>query len=468
MLRGEGVALDAMRIRAFPFGREVFEFIARHANGCSWWSRTGTPRCATLLVNEGDIDPSSLVPVLHYDGLPITSSFISEAIRERLSSTCEEAGASGYPGRRTEPPPPRRTEASGTRSMTHIAKPRFQHPLLGANDLGLSRRDYEGSMSTLCAGCGHDSISAAIIQACAEMSMPPHMMAKLSGIGCSSKTPNYFLSKSHGFNSVHGRMPSIATGSNLANHELYYVGVSGDGDTASIGLGQFAHAVRRQVNMLYLVENNGTYGLTKGQLSATADVGMRSKTGEINPHDSIDLVSLALQLGASFVARGFSGDKDQLVPLIKGGFSHRGFALLDIISPCVTFNNHAESTKSFDYVREHNAVMNRAGLRSAARGDHRVLRGGGDPGRHPPRRRGRAAAQARRGLRPDGPGGPPSTTCRSFRPGARSRPGSSSWMRMRPISTSAWAPRRRRLNRLGETELCPGSAKLDAINARLR
>ena len=154
-------------------------------------------------------------------------------------------------------------------------------------------------------------------------------------------------------------MPSIATGSNLANHELYYVGVSGDGDTASIGLGQFAHAVRRQVNMVYIVENNGTYGLTKGQLSATADVGMRSKTGEINPHDSIDLVSLALQLGASFVGRGFSGDKEQLVPLIKAGFSHRGFALLDIISPCVTFNNHAESTKSFDYVREHNAVMNR-------------------------------------------------------------------------------------------------------------
>ena len=218
--------------------------------------------------------------------------------------------------------------------MTHIAKPRFRHPLLDVNALGLSRRDYEGSMSTLCAGCGHDSISAAIIQACAEMSMPPHMMAKLSGIGCSSKTPNYFLSKSHGFNSVHGRMPSIATGASLANHELYYVGVSGDGDTASIGLGQFAHAVRRQVNMLYVVENNGTYGLTKGQLSATADAGMRSKTGEINPHDSIDMVSLALQLGASFVARGFSGDKEQLVPLVKAGLSHRGFALLDVRYCC--------------------------------------------------------------------------------------------------------------------------------------
>jgi 2-oxoglutarate ferredoxin oxidoreductase subunit beta len=184
-------------------------------------------------------------------------------------------------------------------------------------------------------------------------------MAKLSGIGCSSKTPNYFLTKSHGFNSVHGRMPSVATGANLANHELYYVGVSGDGDTASIGLGQFCHAVRRQLNMLYMVENNGTYGLTKGQLSATADLDMRSKTGEINVYESIDLATLAIQLGASFVARSFSGDKEQLVPLIKAALSHQGFALIDCISPCVTFNNHAESTKSFDYVREHNAMMNR-------------------------------------------------------------------------------------------------------------
>ena len=351
--------------------------------------------------------------------------------------------------------------------MTHIAKPRFQHPLLGANDLGLSRRDYEGSMSTLCAGCGHDSISAAIIQACAEMSMPPHMMAKLSGIGCSSKTPNYFLSKSHGFNSVHGRMPSIATGSNLANHELYYVGVSGDGDTASIGLGQFAHAVRRQVNMLYVVENNGTYGLTKGQLSATADVGMRSKTGEINPHDSIDLVSLALQLGASFVARGFSGDKDQLVPLIKGGFSHRGFALLDIISPCVTFNNHAESTKSFDYVREHNAVMNRPDFVprreeitvSYEAGESRdvTLHDGGVVRLHKlaedydPTDRVAALHQVQelqtRGEIPTG-----LIFVDADAPDLHERMGTPE------------AP----LNRLGEAELCPGSAKLDAINARLR
>lgn len=243
--------------------------------------------------------------------------------------------------------------------MSYIAKPKFAHPKLPVNDLGLTRRDYEGGMSTLCAGCGHDSISAAIVQACAEMSMPPHRMAKLSGIGCSSKTPTYFLAKSHGFNSVHGRMPSIATGANLANRELVYVGVSGDGDTASIGLGQFCHLVRRQLNMLYVVENNGTYGLTKGQLSATSDSGARSKIGEVNMYESIDLVTMAVQLGASFVARSFSGDKEQLVPMLKAAITHRGFAFVDIISPCVTFNNHVGSTKSFDYVREHNAVLNR-------------------------------------------------------------------------------------------------------------
>jgi 2-oxoglutarate ferredoxin oxidoreductase subunit beta len=244
--------------------------------------------------------------------------------------------------------------------MTYLAKPKFAHPKLPVNALGLTRRDYEGNISTLCAGCGHDSVSAALIQACAEMSLPAHRMAKLSGIGCSSKTPTYFLSRSHGFNSVHGRMPSIATGANLANRELYYVGVSGDGDTASIGLGQVCHAVRRQLNMRYVVENNGTYGLTKGQLSATTDPGARSKVGEVNLFQTIDLVTMAVQLGASFVARSFSGDKDQLIPLIKAGLSHQGFALLDVLSPCVTFNNHEGSTKSFDYVREHNATLNRA------------------------------------------------------------------------------------------------------------
>jgi 2-oxoglutarate ferredoxin oxidoreductase subunit beta len=243
--------------------------------------------------------------------------------------------------------------------MTYIAKPRLHHPLLAPNALGFTRRDYEGKVSTLCAGCGHDSISAAIIQACYDLDLPPHRLAKLSGIGCSSKTPDYFLGASHGFNSVHGRMPSVLTGANLANRDLVYLGVSGDGDSASIGLGQFAHSLRRGVNMTYIVENNGVYGLTKGQFSATADPGSTSKRGAVNHDEPIDLVGLALQLGASFVARGFSGDKAQLVPLIKAALTHKGAAFIDVISPCVQFNNHAGSTKSFDYVREHNAAVNR-------------------------------------------------------------------------------------------------------------
>ena len=214
----------------------------------------------------------------------------------------------------------------------------------------------------LCAGCGHDSISAAIIQACYELELPPHRIAKLSGIGCSSKTPNYFLGSSHGFNSVHGRMPSVLTGANLANRDLIYLGVSGDGDSASIGLGQFAHCIRRSVNMTYIVENNGVYGLTKGQFSATADRGSKSKRGIVNHDEPIDLVSLSLQLGASFVARSFSGDKAQLVPIIKAAIQHHGAAFIDCISPCVAFNNHEGSTKSFDYVREHNEAVNRLDL----------------------------------------------------------------------------------------------------------
>src|SRR6059058_1982099 len=202
--------------------------------------------------------------------------------------------------------------------MTYITKPKFHHPGLPKNALGYTRRDYEGSVSTLCAGCGHDSISAAIIQAAFELELPPHRVAKLSGIGCSSKTPDYFMGASHGFNTVHGRMPSVLTGANLANRDLLYMGVSGDGDSASIGIGQFVHAIRRGVNMVYIVENNGVYGLTKGQFSATADRGSKSKRGLTNTDNSIDLVALALQVGATFVARSFSGDKEQLVPLIKG------------------------------------------------------------------------------------------------------------------------------------------------------
>lgn len=243
--------------------------------------------------------------------------------------------------------------------MTYLAKPKLHHPTLQRNALGYTRRDYEGKISTLCAGCGHDSISAALIQACWELEIQPHRVAKLSGIGCSSKTPDYFLGNSHGFNTVHGRMPSVLTGANLANRELLYLGVSGDGDSASIGLGQFAHAMRRGVDMTYIVENNGVYGLTKGQFSATADAGSKSKKGAVNSDAAIDLVSLALQLGASYVARSFSGDKEQLVPLIKGALRHRGAALIDVISPCVAFNNHPGSTKSYDHVRAHNEAVNR-------------------------------------------------------------------------------------------------------------
>ena len=243
--------------------------------------------------------------------------------------------------------------------MTYLAKPKLHHPDLPRNALGFTRRDYEGAVSTLCAGCGHDSISAAIIQAFFELEIAPHRVAKLSGIGCSSKTPTYFLGNSHGFNSVHGRMPSVLTGAALANRDLIYLGVSGDGDSASIGLGQFAHVLRRGVNMVYIVENNGVYGLTKGQFSATADKGSKSKRGAANDDEPIDLVMLALTLGATFVARGFSGDKAQLVPLIRAAVEHRGAAFIDVVSPCVAFNNHPGSTKSYDYVREHNEAVNR-------------------------------------------------------------------------------------------------------------
>jgi 2-oxoglutarate ferredoxin oxidoreductase subunit beta len=237
--------------------------------------------------------------------------------------------------------------------VTYIAKPKVHHPSLHKNALGLTRRDYEGSMSTLCAGCGHDSVTAAVVMASWELSIPPHRVAKMSGIGCSSKTPTYFLREAHGFNSVHGRMPALTTGANAANSDLIYIGVSGDGDSLSIGLGQLSHAIRRNVNMLYVMENNGVYGLTKGQFSASADRGSKAKKGEANQMEAIDGALLALTLGATFVARSFSGDKDQLVPILKAGLMHKGFAFVDIISPCVTFNDHEGSTKSYAYTREH-------------------------------------------------------------------------------------------------------------------
>ncbi len=236
--------------------------------------------------------------------------------------------------------------------MSYI-RPVFRHPELAKNAIGYSRKDYEGAISTLCAGCGHDSISGAIVQACYEMSIEPHKIAKVSGIGCSSKTPTYFLGNSHGFNSVHGRMPSVTTGAYMANRDLKYIGISGDGDTASIGMGQFVHAIRRNLNMMYIVMNNGCYGLTKGQESATADKGSLTKSGSETKYPGIDLVGLALELNATFVARSFSGDKTQLIPLIKAAMSHPGFALLDVLSPCVTFNNNKGSTKSYTYIRDY-------------------------------------------------------------------------------------------------------------------
>ncbi len=337
VLTAAGIHIDAMRLRAFPFPDSVDRFIAAHEQ-VFVVEQNRDAQMRALLVNELDMDPARLVTMLHYDGTPITARFIARGD--------------------SDPSARRPAVAQGGR-MTYLAKPRLHHPTLTHNEVGYTRRDYEGRISTLCAGCGHDSISAAIIQACWELDIEPHRVAKLSGIGCSSKTPDYFLGASHGFNTVHGRMPSVLTGANLANRDLLYLGVSGDGDSASIGLGQFANAMRRGVHMAYIVENNGVYGLTKGQFSATADRGSRSKKGVVNSDSPMDLVGLALQLGATYVARSFSGDKEQLVPLIKGAIGHGGAAFIDVISPCVTFNNHGGSTKSYDYVRQHNEAVSR-------------------------------------------------------------------------------------------------------------
>jgi 2-oxoglutarate ferredoxin oxidoreductase subunit beta len=226
------------------------------------------------------------------------------------------------------------------------------------NRIGLEVASYKGGKTTLCAGCGHNSISERIIECFYEMGVEPWTVAKFSGIGCSSKSPAYFLNLAHGFNSVHGRAPSIATGALLANRNLFGITVSGDGDTASIGIGQFIHMLRRNVRQVYIIEDNGVYGLTKGQFSATADKGAKSKKGVTNLDEPIDMVAVALQLGATFVGRSFSGDKAQLVPLIKAALEHKGAAFIDCLSPCVTFNNHVGSTKSYDYVREHNEAVN--------------------------------------------------------------------------------------------------------------
>ncbi len=225
------------------------------------------------------------------------------------------------------------------------------------NRIGLELATYRGGRTTLCAGCGHNAITERIVEALYEMGVKPTQVAKLSGIGCSSKTPTYFLGTSHGFNSVHGRMPSVATGTLLANHKLLAIGVSGDGDTASIGIGQFVHTMRRNLPMIYIIEDNGVYGLTKGQFSATADIGSKQKTGNVNELPAIDTCALAIQLGATFVGRSFSGDKKQLSAMLKAAISHRGTAMLDVISPCVTFNDHEGSTKSYSYVKDHDEAI---------------------------------------------------------------------------------------------------------------
>src|ERR671918_864675 len=352
--------------------------------------------------------------------------------------------------------------------MTYVAKPKLHHPTLPKNKVGYTRRDYEGKISTLCAGCGHDSISAAIVQACWELDIEPHKLAKLSGIGCSSKSPAYFLSNSHGFNTVHGRMPSVATGANLANRDLIYLGVSGDGDSASIGIGQFAHVMRRGVNMTYILENNGVYGLTKGQFSATADKGSKAKKGATNQDAAIDTVSLALLMGATFVARSFSGDKAQLTPLVKAGIAHSGAAFIDVISPCVAFNNHPGSTKSYDYVREHNEVVNRldfwptretitvdyseGGVIEVPQHDGSIIRLRKlDAEYDPTDKVGAMTAIARAAQK-----GEVLTGLLYVSPDAEDLHKHLNTFEARPF------------NQLGEKDLCPGSATLDKINAALR
>ena len=351
--------------------------------------------------------------------------------------------------------------------MTYLAKPKFHHPDLPKNALGFTHRDYEGSVSTLCAGCGHDSITGALIQTFFELSIEPHRVAKISGIGCSSKTPTYFLGNSHGFNSVHGRMPSVLTGANLANRDLIYLGVSGDGDSASIGFGQFAHAIRRGVNMTYIVENNGVYGLTKGQFSATADRGSKSKRGVTNTDNSIDLVAIALQLGSTYVARSFSGDKQQLVPILKGAIEHKGAAFIDVISPCIAFNNHAGSTKSFDYVREHNEAVNRLDFISG----RAPIEINYDPGTVQIVEQHDGSKLALRKINADYDVNDRTAAMGFLQRHAANGQIVTGLLYVEPEASDLHAHLstvERPLNQLGEQDLCPGSSALERINAGLR
>ena len=352
--------------------------------------------------------------------------------------------------------------------MTYITKPPPHHPALQKNALGLTRRDYEGAITTLCAGCGHDSITAAIIQAFWELSISPHKVAKLSGIGCSSKTPAYFLREAHGFNGVHGRMPALVTGANAANRDIIYIGISGDGDSLSIGLGQLCHAIRRNVNVLYVLENNGVYGLTKGQFSASADPGSLSKKGEANTMEAIDGCLLALTLGATFVARSFSGDKAQLVPILKAGLAHQGFAFVDVISPCVTFNDHEGSTKSYAYTREKNVevvqadfVLPTAAITTA------YDPGTGQHGACCTTAAGCGCGRCRRTTtRPIAIARTP--TSASGRRKARSSPACSTSRPIRATSTSRTTPFATPLAQVPYEQLCPGSAELEKLQRGFR
>ena len=347
--------------------------------------------------------------------------------------------------------------------MTYITKPTVHHPALQKNALGLTRRDYEGAITTLCAGCGHDSITAAIIQAFWELSIAPHKVAKLSGIGCSSKTPAYFLREAHGFNGVHGRMPALVTGANAANRDIIYIGISGDGDSLSIGLGQLCHAIRRNVNVLYVLENNGVYGLTKGQFSASADPGSLSKKGEANTMEAIDGCLLALTLGATFVARSFSGDKAQLVPILKAGLAHNGFAFVDVISPCVTFNDHEGSTKSYAYTREKNVEVVQADFVLPTAAITTAYDAGAVRTVTHARRQLGAAAQGRRGLRSDRPRPLVSPTSAS---GRRKGEVVTGLLYLSPDSSDVHEQNNTVATPLAQVpfeQLCPGSAELEKL-----
>ena len=390
VLAAHGVTANYMRVRSFPFGEDVEKFLEAHKLVfVVEQNRDAQMRSLLTLETRVEKAQAALAAALQR---PADFLGVHRHGRARRSRTQDpQAGSRAGAGR----------EDLRRCRMTFLPKPKVRHPSLPKNALGLTRRDYEGALSTLCAGCGHDSITAAIIEASWGLDIEPQNMVKLSGIGCSSKTTAYFVSGGHGFNSVHGRMPSIAMGANAANRNLTYIGVSGDGDTLSIGLGQFCHAIRRNLNMVYIIENNGVYGLTKGQFSASADVGTKAKKGEVNQQPPIDPVLLALTLGATFVARSFSGDKQQLVPLIQAAMRHQGFALIDVLSPCVTFNDHEGSTKSYQYTREHYDAAVHADFVPFQREIIGRLPGRRSPAGGAARRQPHRAAQARRELRPD-------------------------------------------------------------------